>query len=235
MILTKYVIYRGKPKLVKDLGKNTRYKVEVECPVCHQIRTVHYRSIVAAGHCVCLKCINTIKRSIPIDPETRFSKLTVISPADRSGHSVCRCDCGNLTVVDNRNLRSGWTKSCGCLKKETLKHTLKVSGSQNGRWKGGISSARDRDQVSLRYKQWRSSVFERDDYICQKCGQRGYRLNGHHIYHYSGYKDLRYSVENGATLCKNCHFEFHTQFGLKNTFFQWALYLGIAQRVPAKN
>ena len=28
----------------------------------------------------------------------------------------CLCDCGNETVVVSQNLRSGDTKSCGCLK-----------------------------------------------------------------------------------------------------------------------
>ena len=29
---------------------------------------------------------------------------------------LCVCDCGNNTVVSGGHLRSGWTKSCGCLR-----------------------------------------------------------------------------------------------------------------------
>ena len=48
----------------------------------------------------------------------RFGKLAVISPAENiSGRTAwkCRCDCGRETVVKTYHLRSGHTKSCGCL------------------------------------------------------------------------------------------------------------------------
>jgi hypothetical protein len=50
-----------------------------------------------------------------------FNKLTVISIAEyKKGHGFspkwnCICSCGNTTIVDAGNLRSGHTKSCGCL------------------------------------------------------------------------------------------------------------------------
>ena len=31
----------------------------------------------------------------------------------------CQCDCGNICEVQGQYLRSGDTKSCGCLKKES--------------------------------------------------------------------------------------------------------------------
>lgn len=48
----------------------------------------------------------------------RFGKLTVISPVENvNGRTAwkCRCDCGRETVVKTYHLRSGHTKSCGCL------------------------------------------------------------------------------------------------------------------------
>lgn len=55
------------------------------------------------------------------------------------------------------------------------------------------------------YKEWRQTVFERDDYTCQHCQQRGGALQAHHICSWSKYPDLRYEVENGVTLCIACH------------------------------
>jgi hypothetical protein len=50
----------------------------------------------------------------------RFGRLTVVKRHDKNGprgdpHWVCKCDCGQKTIVSGRNLRFGNTKSCGCL------------------------------------------------------------------------------------------------------------------------
>ena len=55
------------------------------------------------------------------------------------------------------------------------------------------------------YCDWREDVYERDDYTCQKCGQKGGELNAHHIKSYSDYPDLRLDKDNGITLCVKCH------------------------------
>jgi hypothetical protein len=99
----------------------------------------------------------------------KFHRLTVIQEAgrDNSGQVLweCRCDCGNTSIVRGRDLRSGGTKSCGCLdlekaveriKKETVNHSnisriksqklsvLNTSGikgvcpTKTGRWRAYI-------------------------------------------------------------------------------------------------
>ena len=53
-----------------------------------------------------------------------FGKLTVLSEKEKScGHTrwLCRCSCGNVSIVDGGNLRSGHTQSCGhCEKYEYI-------------------------------------------------------------------------------------------------------------------
>lgn len=48
----------------------------------------------------------------------RFSKLVAIEVHSRDRHGrlrwLCKCDCGNTSVVQSGNLRTGVTKSCGC-------------------------------------------------------------------------------------------------------------------------
>lgn len=52
----------------------------------------------------------------------RYGRLVVVERAsnDRHGETrwVCRCDCGEVAVVRRGNLRSGNTKSCGCLHRQ---------------------------------------------------------------------------------------------------------------------
>lgn len=49
----------------------------------------------------------------------RFGKLTAIKVdhKKRQNYWKCRCDCGQYTVVGTRDLQSGNTKSCGCLRR----------------------------------------------------------------------------------------------------------------------
>ena len=50
----------------------------------------------------------------------RFGILTVLSfeGSNKQGNSMwlCVCDCGNLIIANSQNLKTGHTKSCGCLK-----------------------------------------------------------------------------------------------------------------------
>lgn len=60
-----------------------------------------------------------IKKGEHIDISNhRFGKLTAIERCGKIGSRslwLCKCDCGNETVVSISNLRNGHTKSCGCL------------------------------------------------------------------------------------------------------------------------
>lgn len=46
----------------------------------------------------------------------RFHRLLVIRP-EADGY-LAQCDCGTRKIVARRNLVSGHTKSCGCLRKQ---------------------------------------------------------------------------------------------------------------------
>ena len=88
-----------------------------------------------------------------------------------------------------------------------------MAGNKNWNWKGGITP---RDLTSFEYKMWRKKVFERDNYTCQKCGNRNYQDKGkttflvaHHIKEWSEYPKLRFDVKNGLTVCNKCHNYIH--------------------------
>lgn len=63
---------------------------------------------------------------------------------------------------------------------------------------------------------WMNNVYQRDNYCCQVCGIRGGSLNAHHIKNYSSNKYIRIDVNNGITMCVNCHKDFHKMYGRSN-------------------
>lgn len=90
--------------------------------------------------------------------------------------------------------------------KLSLVHIGLQSGANSGSWKGGISKIGQQLRSSLAYARWREQVFERDDYTCQLCGERGGKLTAdHYPYPFSKYPDKRLDVNNGRTLCRPCH------------------------------
>ena len=73
---------------------------------------------------------------------------------------------------------------------------------------------RVKERKTFEYAQWRKSVFDKDDYTCQCCGDdRGGNLVAHHLNSYPEHKEERYKIENGITLCEKCHKEFHHIYG----------------------
>lgn len=63
----------------------------------------------------------------------RFNKLTVLKYAYTTNRGrafwECRCDCGNTTVVESYNIKSGGIKSCGCSRR------IDLTGQKFGRLK----------------------------------------------------------------------------------------------------
>lgn len=98
------------------------------------------------------------------------------------------------------------------------------AGVKNHAWRGGITPLNEQIRHSFQYRQWRSDVFTRDNFTCQKCGYSDGRiLVAHHIKTFSKikeeYKIISYNdamvceelwnTNNGITLCKNCHILIH--------------------------
>ena len=78
-------------------------------------------------------------------------------------------------------------------------------GADNNKWKGGITPENVKIRHSLEYKEWRVSVFKRDNYTCLDCGQIGGTLNADHVKPFSLFPDSRFDINNGRTLCHPCH------------------------------
>jgi len=82
-------------------------------------------------------------------------------------------------------------------------------GEYHWNWKGGITEENHSLRCSTEYKNWRKLVFIRDKYTCRECSIIGDKLNAHHIKPWAKFPELRFEVDNGITLCEECHRELH--------------------------
>jgi 5-methylcytosine-specific restriction endonuclease McrA len=81
----------------------------------------------------------------------------------------------------------------------------RMAGPSHYAWKGGPEFQIGEGRTSREYSQWRMAVFQRDDFTCQMCGIRGGKLHADHILPWSTYRELRFELSNGRTLCIPCH------------------------------
>lgn len=181
----------------------------------------------------------------------RYGRLIVIKETDRritrGGHSVryweCMCDCGNLTVASSNQLRSGNTKSCGCLRKDCVIKTFTTHNQSK----------------SKLYRIWyemKGRCLNKKDKAYKNYGDRGITVCDEWINSFSdfSYWATNNGYEQGLTIeridndgnycpenCKwvprseqsknrrSCHFI--TYSGQKKTLSDWARYLGVKRSI----
>lgn len=124
--------------------------------------------------------------------------------------------------------KSVFKKGCQSLmkgKKHSEETRNKISLSRRGKggkkgelawnWKGGTSRTINKIiRQSTEYKLWREAVFKRDNYQCIWGGkEHGSKLHADHIKPFALYPELRFAIDNGRTLCIECHYKTDTYGG----------------------
>lgn len=102
-----------------------------------------------------------------------FGRLTVISrhPCNGIVRWQCSCKCGGTAIVASVALKNGYTKSCGCLRRETSKKRMQARSRRGGianglrltdpAWRTGAAPASKSAYVPV--KQWAGAEEALDD------------------------------------------------------------------------
>lgn len=87
-----------------------------------------------------------------------------------------------------------------------------------------------------KHQTWSNTIKARDNFTCRKCNvskdpfevkPTDPRICAHHIESWAMAPTLRFDLSNGATLCEDCHLEFHRLFGPFTTRTQLDFFLSI--------
>lgn len=91
-----------------------------------------------------------------------------------------------------------------CSKKCADRGGLRYHGEDHPCWKGGREEIRAL-RSSLEHRAWSENVMRRDNYTCRECGKRGGDLHAHHILSFADHPESRWDLDNGLTMCVECH------------------------------
>lgn len=158
----------------------------------------------------------------------KFCKKEIIKPMNFGRHKweeklFCSRQCSSKNQINTKKKphTENWKKQNSILhtgKKNSIETRRKMAESKRGRqnpnWKGGISTQYQLERASMECKLWREAVFQRDGYVCIWCHKKGgwnkeeqrqIVLNADHIKPFISFPELRFAIDNGRTLCEECH------------------------------
>lgn len=122
------------------------------------------------------------------------------------------------TIEKMRLSKIGRKASIETRTKQSKAKIGKYTGDKHWNWKGGISKVYIEERRRIELRLWRESVFARDGYTCLWCGARNGNgkkiiLNADHIKPFALFPELRFAIDNGRTLCRDCHLKTDTYGG----------------------
>lgn len=216
-------VYKINPKIkiLDDKYINNKTKLTCLCLQCNETWKVNYDKLQqrrGCPHCD-IKRRADLKRQ---DISTIIEKIKNINPNIEiiDTHYInchkklkCKCKvCSNIWEVKWTNLFIGR----GCPKCSVSRR----SGKNNHNYNPNLTKEERIKSRSMLYgdnmTKWRNSVFKRDDFTCKICNKKGTYLNAHHLNSYHAHPKERFDLNNGVTLCKKHHRDFHKRYGYKN-------------------
>lgn len=165
------------------------FEREKICPICNKLYVEHVKGATQTCSYECSaiyrqKRVSVVCKFCSVNFEKRESEIYWHKQRGHEFHFCTRVCKDNYHTGENSHV---WVEDRSKLK--NIKHSIRFS----------------RDM-----KQWRTAVYERDNYTCKMCGDKSREgnhvtLNAHHIKKFNDYPKLRAEINNGITLCEPCH------------------------------
>lgn len=186
---------------------------------CGKIKIIGGKTMIDGNvkSCGCLNAERLLKQVIDLTGK-RFGRLRVIQRdkyiRPKTVKWICQCDCGKVKSILGSSLKQKQTISCGCYRNEQIIKV--VGGNKNWNYNPTLTAEERTFRRILQHaeeKIWRSFVFKRDSFCCQLCHNSSkYNLRAHHLDAWHWAKDKRFELNNGITLCVDCHNLFHKTY-----------------------
>jgi len=92
-------------------------------------------------------------------------------------------------------------------RKDSTEARINKQKGQKERFKDHVYKTEPCENIRkiLEWRLWREFVFERDNYTCQECGNKGIYLEPHHIIPIRESISRVFDINNGIALCRPCH------------------------------
>ena len=165
--------------------------MELNCKICNEeIRKAKSQVRNGEGKYCSKKCYSIAQKGIDLFTD----KVRGIRPRIRVEIDCAVCGERFETVPSKIGIRKFCSKTCYLMAHRTILENIK--------------QLRDSEE----YKIWRIMVYKRDNFKCQSCGKVGNNLEAHHIKPISLHPELIFSLENGITLCEDCHKLVHKSY-----------------------
>jgi hypothetical protein len=153
------------------------------------------------------KRVEAVRKAKEAWTEERYCLFLERLSASHKGYFMPKTQKDNISKA-----MKGKRNSLGCKRSlEFRKHLSEYwkDNPNHNHWVDGNGEKRcgERNKIMsrLEYRLWRTSVFERDNYTCQLCGEVGGQLHADHIKPYCISPELVFDINNGRTLCVKCH------------------------------
>lgn len=211
--------------LPNDLLKFSNKQIVYNCDRCGKEKLIRKADHSKGSHKFCKQCGNK-------DGRSGFARH------DFSGKNNSHYKNG-YTLKDHFCKEPDCGKKISCRSEYCKKHA--VCGDRHPKWKGGISDLHSRIRALENGIRWRKAIFHRDFCTCQKCGIHNVKFDAHHIksFHqilseflsfYSQFSPIEdketlvrlsiswsdfWDVNNGITLCEDCHKQEHAKIKAK--------------------